>query len=101
MNNVYAHFYAKTMNPASMIKSAYQEARRSWLCTGCCTPKPGVPGVDVRIQDQEPEGPLNSVAGCGVSLATRMFLKQFGWDRVIRHFNIGKVIGPDGQTLDE
>lgn len=99
MNKNYIHFSSKTMDPCSLERGAYEEAKRTWLCSGCCSPKPGIQRVDVRIQEEKPDGPLNIVNGCGVALARRSLLMRFGEKRVSDHLNLGQVYGPDGNPL--
>ena len=101
MKQYYIHFKGKTLNPCSLDKAAYQEARQTWLCPGCCDPKPDVHQLDAHIQDEQPEGPLNMVNGCGLAMARRSFLLLFGEGRVLRYLNLGKVYGPGGKILDD
>jgi len=101
MNTYYIHYTSKTMDPCSPEKSMYKEAKANWLCTGCCSPKPGVQKVDVCIQDEQPDGPLNIVSGCGVALGRRSFLTRFGEERVAQHLRLGEVRGPDDQLVPD
>jgi hypothetical protein len=101
MSDYYIHFKGKTMDPCSLDKGAYEEAKRTWLCTGCCDPKPCIHCLDAHIQDDKPEGPLNMVNGCGLALARRTFLMQFGWARIQEYLNLGDVYGPEGNLMDD
>ncbi len=52
-----------TMDSWDLAKTAYEAARRSWLCHGCCFPKPHANHVDA-VVDQIPDAtPLNGVNG--------------------------------------
>lgn len=97
----YLHLQSKTMNPCSLEKRAYAEATGTWLCSGCARPKPGVDRVDAHIQDDEPEGPLNFVNGCGLPLARVSFLLTLGEERVKRDLNLGQVFGPNRSQMPD
>ncbi len=97
----YVHLQSKTMNPCALVKPAYTEATKTWLCTGCAYPKPGVERIDACIQDAAPDGPLNFVNGCGLPLARKSFLLALGEERIKRDLYLGDVFGPDGSRLDD
>lgn len=97
----YIHYSSKTMDPCSLGRGAYEEAKATWLCTGCCSPKPSVKRVDVHIQEERPDGPLNIVNGCGVALARRSFLMRFGEERVAKHLGLGEVYRASGSIIPD
>lgn len=101
MSTRYIHYSSKTMAPSSLDDACYEEAKATWLCTGCCSPRPGVERVNVRIQDEEPDGPLSIVNGCGVALARKSFLSRFGEERVRKYLALGEVRGPDDQLIPD
>lgn len=99
MSRYYIHFKGKTMNPTALEDPAYEAAKRTWLCPGCCHPKPNVRHLDAHIQEERPDGPLNLISGCGLAIARKSFLMQFGEERVRSKLYIGDVYGPDGGRL--
>jgi len=93
---------SSTMDPCTLIRPAYEEAARTWLCTGCAFPKPGVGQIDVRIQEEEPDKTaLNFVSGCGLGIARKEFLFFLGEQAVTRDLQLGRVFGPDGRLLQD
>lgn len=91
-----------TMNPCTLQRSAYEEARKTWLCTGCGFPKPDVRAVDVAIQERTPDDtPLNVVFGCGTGIAKKSFLYAVGESIVNEHLYTGRVFGPSGELLTD
>jgi len=101
MSEFYIHFKSKTMNPCTLQKDAYKVAQKTWLCGGCCSPRPGAYAIDVQIQERKPEGPLNFLGGCSLSMAEVSFLMRFGCERVDRDLFLGRVFGPDGEEIVE
>jgi len=97
----YVHLQSPTMNPANMTEEASAEADRTWLCTNCNYPKPGVESVEAHLQNRSLQGPLNVIFGFGVVLAQWSFLLRLGADRVSRALNLGRVFGPDGSPWDD
>lgn len=89
------------MDGCDLTKEADSDARRSWLCTGCNSPKPGVGAIDVRIRAVPGKEPLNAVVGWGVPIASKAFLDAIGNDLVQRELYLGRVYGPGGQELTE
>lgn len=98
---VFYHVQSITMDPCTLAKDALAEAQRSWLCSGCGAPKPGVDAVNVHLDSEPPNGsPLNFVNGTCVPLAKKSFLFRLGHD-VLRHqMYLGTVTGASGKTLD-
>ena len=90
-----------TMNPCFLAEDAYAEAKRSWLCSGCCSPKPGFGAVDARLQEAPKDKPLNFVMGCGLPVAYGKFLDRLGESLVERDLSLGQVFGPDGTRLED
>ncbi len=85
-----------------MVKAAYEEARKTWFCTGCAFPKPNVKKVDAAIQESElDDTPLNFISGCGVGIGRRDFLFSFGEKTIQNDLCIGQVRGPDGSLLED
>lgn len=99
--NSLTHLYPATMEPCSMVKTAYVEARQSWLCTGCGYPRPDDQAIDVSLQDSEPKGSLNFVNGCGVPLARKALLLSLGQEVISRDLYIGRVFGKNGSLLTD
>jgi len=89
------------MEPCSLQRDSYAAAKGTWLCSGCCSPRPGEYAIDAYIQDRAPAGPLNLVNGCGLPMANRAFLMRFGEARVEQDLLVGKVFGPDGKEMRE
>lgn len=92
-----------TMDAPSLTKSAYEEARKTWLCTGCCHPRPGVEAVDVQIDAPEclEDVVLTFVAGCSVGLAHRDFLTALPAAAVSDDLWLGNVYDPSGNPIDD
>lgn len=96
------HLQSSTMAPCSIDKDAYAQARKTWLCEGCCTPKPEQREIDCRIQETRPtDEPLNFVNGCGVPLVCKRFLSELGDDVAMRDLYLGCLYGPDGQPIED
>ncbi len=97
---LYFQLSSTTTNPCTMAKSFREEARRTWLCTGCGNPREqGV--IDIAIQEDEPDNtPLNMVSGCTVGIAHKDFLFSFGEDSVRQHLYLGQVFAPDKRPLE-
>lgn len=99
--SVFFKLSSTTMNPCSMVKPAYEQARRTWLCTGCAFPKADTKEVDATIQEEKPDNtPLNMISGCGVGIARKDFLFSFGEDLVRQHLYLGQVFAPDKRPLE-
>lgn len=99
--SVFFKISSTTMNPCTMVKSAYLQARQTWLCNGCAFPKPNTEVVDVTIQEEEPDNtPLNMISGCGVGIAWKEFLFAFGEELVRQHLYLGQVFGPSGSPME-
>lgn len=97
-DSTFYHLQSKTMSPCTLTKAASAEAKQSWLCTGCCTPKPGLGSIDVHLKESEPDdAPLNFVFGCGVPLVSRALLEEIGMNVIRRDLYLGRVFGPDGR----
>lgn len=84
-----------------MVKTAYENARRSWLCSGCAYPRPEFKEIDVTIQDATPKGALTFVNGCGVPIAQKAFLFSLGAENIRRDFHIGRVYGRNNDLLPD
>src|SRR5437867_2737331 len=77
--NDYYELCSTTMDPCTMERAPYARAKQTWLCTGCLSPKPGVPAVDATIQEEKPDDtPLNIIMGCGLGVAKESFFLAFG-----------------------
>lgn len=98
-NAMYIGVHTLTMDPFDLANNSYAEARHSWLCTGCCVPKPDVQVVDIFLQSPPSDKPLNFVNGCGLSVAYKPFLERLPIDVVQRDLYLGRVFGPDGEQL--
>lgn len=101
MSNVFYHIYSATMEGCSLTKEADAEARRSWLCAGCRSPKPGVGAIGVQIRSSPGKEPLNAVVGWGVPIISKSLLDVLGNELVQRSLYLGHVYGPDGKELAE
>ena len=101
MSTPFIHLYPATIEPCSMVKTVYAEARQSWLCTGCSYPRPDVREIDVTIQDAVPRGSMNFVNGCGVPLARKDLLLSLGQEVIARDLYIGRVFGKSGDILPD
>jgi hypothetical protein len=85
-----------------MQKSARVEALQTWLCPGCCDPKPQVKAVDVWLQNRRPpDKPLNAVFGCGVGVIHRELLDVIGPDIVERDLYLGRIIDDRGNEVQD
>jgi hypothetical protein len=99
--SVFFKLSSTTMNPCTMVKPAYEQARTTWLCTGCAFPKPDTKVVDATIQEEKPDNtPLNMISGCGVGIVRKDFLFSFGEDFVRQHLYLGQVFAPDNRPLE-
>ena len=101
MSNFFYHLYSATMDGCDLTKEADAEARHSWLCTGCNSPKPDIGAIDVRIRATPGKEPLNAVGGWGVGIASKAFLDAIGTNLAQRELYLGRVYGPDGKELTE
>jgi hypothetical protein len=99
--DMYVALQSLTMEPCSLTKENYAQARDSWLCTGCCVPKPEIRNVDVYLDEVPTDKPLNFVQGCGLSIIYAPFLDRFPVDIVQRDLHLGHVYGPDRQQLED
>src|SRR5690349_7421596 len=100
--NAYYHIQSATMDPCTLTRDALAQAQESWLCRGCGAPKPEVTTLDVYV-DSEPVGqpPLNFVNGTSVPIARKSFLFRLGFDVLRQQLYLGKVIGPQGNALED
>jgi hypothetical protein len=100
--NTFYKLSSTTMNPCTMVKSGYEQARKTWLCTGCAFPRPDTKVVDAAIQEKEPDNvALNFIGGCGLGIVRKDFLLALGEDTVREHLHLGSVGGPDGRLLED
>jgi hypothetical protein len=88
------------IDPCSITKEAYNAARRTWLCTGCASPKPGIGAIDVTLQAPPQVVPLNFVFGVSVGIIQRDFLARLGIDPGSERLALGKVFDRHQQVLD-
>ena len=99
--SVFYKLSSLTMNPCCMAKTVYAQARETWLCTGCASPKPNTEAVDLTLQNKKPDNtPLNLVSGCGVGIARKDFLFSFGEELVRQHLYLGKVFGLNDRPME-
>jgi hypothetical protein len=97
---VFFHLRSKTLHPCYATKDSRAEALRTWLCPGCASPKPGVKGIDVWLQERAPrDKPLNLVFGCGIGLIHKELLNLVGHEIVERDLYIGRVMGDRGNEI--
>jgi hypothetical protein len=101
MSNFFYHLHTASDTPCHLTKEADTQARGTWLCPGCCSPKPGVTAIDARLRAAPAKEPLNFVFGAGLPIASKAFLDTLGNDLVQRELYLGRVYGPDGQELNE
>ena len=95
-------FSSTTMDSCSMAKPLREEARKTWLCTGCGFPKPDTKHLDATLQDRNPDNtPLNFISGCGLGIAKKKFLFSFGEEVVRQHLYLGSVYGPKANLLED
>ncbi len=98
--NAFYRLSSTTMNPCTMVKHVYAQARRTWLCTECGNPREPR-SIDLAIQEQDPDNtPLNMVSGCSVGIARKDFLLSLGEQIVRHHLHLGQVSGPDQRPID-
>ncbi len=98
---MYIGLQSQTMVPCDLTDVAYEHARHTWLCTGCCVPKPGIQAVDVYLQETPRDKPLNFVNGCGVNVVFTEFLEKLPQDAVQSDLYLGNVFGPNGKQLTD
>jgi len=99
MSMFYIHLQSTTMEPCSLQRDSYAAAKGTWLCGGCCSPRPGEYAIDAYIQERQPVGPMSFVNGCSLPMVNRAFLMRFGRARVERDLLLGQVFGPDGGEI--
>lgn len=97
---MYLHLTPTTMNPFSLAKKDYSEAKKHWLCTGCNRPFPNIGPIDVQIQNSKVQGPLNFIQGAGLGVAQKSFLIRLGKERVARDLQLGAITSPAGPLSD-
>src|SRR4051812_46704019 len=91
---------SRSMDPWTIEKADADDARRTWLCTGCAAPKPGVGPVSFRVQGVPKKLPLNLDNGTGVTIASRELIAAFG-DAAARDLMIGDVFDDKGRKLED
>lgn len=99
--NLFYHLQTTSDTQCHLTKEAYAEARQTWLCPGCLTPKPGVAAVDAWVQVPPTKEPLNVVLGAGLPIATRKLISSFDPSLVHSDLYLGHVFGPDGRELKD
>jgi hypothetical protein len=100
----YYQLSSKSRSAFHLTREAYDQARNTWLCVGCASPKPDVREVDLVLEDIEevPENlPLSFHFGSGVGVARRDFLLSLGEEEVGRDLCLGCVLGPEGQLFND
>jgi hypothetical protein len=90
-----------TMNPCSLTKAARREARQTWLCTGCCAPKPSSDPIDAYLEERPRDKPLNFINGTSLTVIYKPFLDQFPAEAVARDLILGSIYGPRGRLLTD
>lgn len=85
-----------------MSKVDREQARATWSCPGCATPKPGTKEVDITIQETRPDNtPLNAINRCGIGIAQKEFLFKLGEEIVREHLYLGRVFTEEGSLLEQ
>lgn len=98
----YFSIHANTMNPCFLTHEALAEARQTWMCSGCASPKQYAKILDVFLQERRPaDKPLNLVYGAGIPLVHRELLELLGDDAVQHDLYLGRVIGVHGKELTD
>jgi len=99
---IFYRLVALSKHPCSSQHEARREAKRTWICPGCGSPKPGVKAVDVWIQDRAPRGkPLNILWLGGIGLIHNELLECVDPTVVQRDLYLGKVIGDRGNQIQD
>lgn len=102
MLKIYHHIFPQTMHPLDMPKESYEAARHTWLCNGCCQPKPGYRALDATVVNNRPSAAaLDFVMGCGIPVARKELLFSLGEDTVRRDLYLGRVFGPNQKPFEE
>ncbi|MBP1151324.1 hypothetical protein [Methylocaldum sp. RMAD-M] len=101
INKLFYRLSSTTTESCDITKADYEEARKTWLCLACCSPKPGVREIDVYLDLYPEDIPLNFINGCGLGIAQKAFLCSLGEDEAQRDLYLGQVYGPDGTRLDK
>lgn len=94
---MYTEIHSNSMDPCSLTKDTYAEAKATWLCLGCVRPKPHIKNVDVRLQEIPRSGMLNFADGCGIPLINKRLLDALPADAVDRELHIGRVSDRHGK----
>ena len=97
----YYHLHSLSPNPADPLASWYEKAKRTWLCLGCCSPRPGIRKIDIYVDSKPDNVPLNFVAGVGVGYAKKEFLDVIGKKEVNDYLYLGKVFDSSGNDIKE
>jgi rubredoxin len=101
-SGIFYYIGMRGTDACGLTKSAFQEARRTWLCPGCNAPKPGLTAIDLKLQGKNlPKNPLNIVFGAGIGVARREFLEEFGPEIIKRDLYIGRVRNEDDVELPD
>lgn len=104
MQDVFVHMYRGGLHPSYMTKSAYEEARNTWLCTGCRLPRPETEAVDMQVVSKtlpRRKGVvLSSVPAVGVSLIHRDLLTALPATAVSNDLWLGTVYDEMGKRID-
>jgi hypothetical protein len=98
---MYHHFYSSGINPCSANDGFFEQAKQTWLCPGCYSPKPGVGIVNIKVDDDKPDDRMMTmVFGIFVPIVEWRFLNYLPQDLIKREFWIGQVLGPNDKPME-
>src|SRR5690606_39153586 len=73
------HVCSASMSPCHLTREARDQAERSWLCSGCKSPKPGVEAVEVTLEAAPSVGSPLSFVSCGRRRASAEGFSPSAW----------------------
>ena len=102
VNSIFFELSPSTMTSCDITKQDYENARKTWLCAGCLSPKPDIKTIDIILDDEKPENsPLNFINGTNLGIANKDFLLALGEGEVQNNLNLGKIFNCNGVLLDK
>ncbi len=97
----YYELTSLSKTPGYPVKDWYEEAKRTWLCSGCSNPKPSIDALDAYLAYPPDDVPLNIISGVGIGYAQLRFVQHIKMNMLTDQFSFGKVFDPEGSEIPE
>lgn len=88
------------MNPVCLAPHFYEEARKTWLCKGCSLPVPDTKNVNVVVEEQPENIPLNIISGAGLGIIRVDLIAMIGLSVFEEFMYLGKIFYEDGTLIE-